>query len=86
VLGYDAFCSNSVPSNLVKGSSGAVCSAIMFGNWIDLIIFMWGGLDIMLDPYTGSSAGTKRVVALQDVDVGVRHTGSFAAMKDALTT
>ena len=40
----------------------------------------------MLDPYTGSSAGTKRVVALQDVDVGVRHTGSFAAMKDALTT
>jgi len=86
VLGYDAVCSNSVPSNLVKGSSGSVCSAIMFGNWIDLIIFMWGGLDIMLDPYTGSSAGTKRVVALQDVDVGVRHTGSFAAMKDALTT
>jgi HK97 family phage major capsid protein len=86
VLGYDAVCSNSVPSNLVKGSSGSVCSAIMFGNWIDLIIFMWGGLDIMLDPYTGSTAGTKRVVALQDVDVGVRHTGSFAAMKDALTT
>ena len=86
MLGYDALCSNSVPSNLVKGSSGAVCSPIMFGNWIDLIIFMWGGLDIMLDPYTGSSAGTKRVVALQDVDVGVRHTGSFAAMKDALTT
>ena len=86
MLGYDAVCSNSVPSNLVKGSSGSVCSAIMFGNWIDLIIFMWGGLDIMLDPYTGSSAGTKRVVALQDVDVGVRHTGSFAAMKDALTT
>ena len=86
MLGYDAVCSNSVPSNLVKGSSGAVCSPIMFGNWIDLIIFMWGGLDIMLDPYTGSSAGTKRVVALQDVDVGVRHTASFAAMKDALTT
>lgn len=86
VLGYDAVCSNSVPSNLVKGSSGSVCSAIMFGNWIDLIIFMWGGLDIMLDPYTGSTSGTKRVVALQDVDVGVRHTGSFAAMKDALTT
>lgn len=86
VLGYDAVCSNSVPSNLVKGSSGSVCSAIMFGNWVDLIIFMWGGLDIMLDPYTGSSAGTKRLVALQDLDVGARHTGSFAAMKDALTT
>jgi len=86
MLGHEAICSNSVPSNLVKGSSGPVCSAIMFGYWVDLMIFMWGGLDIMLDPYTGSAAGTKRVVALQDVDVGVRHTGSFAAMKDALTT
>lgn len=86
VLGYGALVTNSVPSNLVKGSSGAVCSAIAFGNWADLIIGMWGGLDIMLDPYTGSTSGTRRVVALQDVDVNVRRVASFAAMKDALTT
>lgn len=85
VLGYGALVTNSVPSNLVKGSSGAVCSAIAFGNWADLIIGMWGGLDIMLDPYTGSTSGTRRVVALQDVDVNVRRVASFAAMKDALT-
>lgn len=86
VLGYGALVTNSVPSNLVKNSSGAVCSAIAFGNWADLIIGMWGGLDIMLDPYTGSTSGTRRVVALQDVDVNVRRVASFAAMKDALTT
>lgn len=85
VLGYDAFCTNSMPSNLVKGTSGAVCSAIAFGNWSDLMIFMWGGLDLLLDPYTGSTTGAKRVVALQDVDIGIRHAGSFAVMKDALT-
>lgn len=85
VLGYQAVTSNSVPSDLTKGTSVAVASAIIFGNWSQLIIGMWGGLDILLDPYTGATSGTKRVVALQDVDVAVRTAASFAAMKDALT-
>lgn len=85
VLGYQAITTNSVPSNLTKGTSVGVASAILFGNWSELIIGMWGGLDIMLDPYTGATSGTKRVVALQDVDVALRRAASFAAMKDALT-
>lgn len=84
LLGYNAVVSNSVPNTLVKGTSGAVCSAIMFGNWADLLIGMWGGLDVILDPYSGATAGTKRVVALQDVDIAVRRVASFSAMKDAL--
>lgn len=84
--GYNAAVSNQVPGDLVKGSSGAVCSAILFGNWADLIIGMWGGLDLMVDPYTASTSGTVRIVALQDVDVAVRQAASFAAMVDALTT
>lgn len=80
-----AFVSNQVPSNLTKGSSSGVCSAIAYGNWSDLLIGMWGGLDLMVDPYTGAIAGTRRVVALQDVDVSVRYPVSFAAMLDALT-
>ena len=83
--GYAAKVSNQVPSNLTKGTASGICSAILFGNWADLIIGMWGGLDLMVDPYTGSTSGTVRVVALQDVDVAVRHAESFAAMKDALT-
>ena len=79
-------CSNQVPSNLVKGSSGSVCSALIQGNWNDLIIGNWGTLDLMVDPYTGSTSGTVRVVALQDADIAVRHPESFSAMKDALTT
>ena len=83
--GLEALVTNQVPSNLVKGSSGAVCSAILYGNFSDLILAMWGGLDITVDPYTGSTSGNVRVVALQDVDVAVRHPESFAAMLDALT-
>ncbi len=82
--GYNAAVSNQVPSNLTKGST-TTCSAILFGNWADLIIGTWGGIDINVDTSTGSSSGTVRVVALQDVDIAVRHAESFAAMKDATT-
>lgn len=83
--GYTAAVSNQVPGNLTKGTSSGVCSAILFGNWRDLIVGMWSGLDLMADPYTSSTTGTVRIVALQDADVAVRHAESFAAMKDALT-
>lgn len=86
LLGYDAFVSNAVPNTLDKGSATGVCSAVVFGDWSQLMIGMWGGLDLMLDPYTGATAGTRRVIALQDVDVAVRNPVFFAAMKDALTT
>ena len=86
ILGYDAIITNAVPSNLTKGSASGICSAIAFGAWQQMILALWGGLDIMLDPYTGSAAGTRRVVALQDIDVGVRQAAAFAVMKDALTT
>lgn len=83
--GARAVISNQVPSNLTKGTASGICSAILFGNFADLIIGMWGGLDLTVDPYSGSTSGTVRVVALQDVDVAVRHVQSFSAMLDALT-
>lgn len=82
--GYRAAVTNAVPSNLTKGS-GTNLSAILFGNFADLLIGMWGTLDLMVDPYSNSTSGTVRVVALQDVDVAVRHAESFATMVDAIT-
>lgn len=83
--GYRAGVTNQVSSALTKGTSSGVCSAIFFGNWRDLIIGLWGGLDIMADPYSGSSSGRLKLVAFQDCDIAVRHAESFAAMLDALT-
>jgi HK97 family phage major capsid protein/HK97 family phage prohead protease len=82
--GYRAAVTNGVPSNLTKGS-GSNLSAIIYGNFADLLIGMWGTLDLMVDPYSLSTSGTVRVVALQDVDVAVRHAESFATMVDAIT-
>ncbi len=84
INGYKCYISNQVSSTLTKGNQ-SLSSAIFFGNWADLLIGQWGVLDMLVDPYTGGTAGTVRVVALQDVDVAVRHAQSFAAMLDALT-
>ena len=49
----------------------------VFGNFSDLLIGFFGGLDLVVDPYTSSSSGTVRVVALQSVDAAVRNPVSF---------
>jgi HK97 family phage major capsid protein len=53
-------------------------SETIFGNFADLIMGYWGGLDINVDTATNSKSGAVRVVALQDVDFGIRHGESFA--------
>lgn len=83
--GYKAGVSNQVLSNLVKGTSDATCSALFFGNWADLIMGLWGGLDVIVDPYTGSSSGRVKVVMFQDLDLVIRHPESFSVILDALT-
>jgi len=84
VNGYPAYVSNLVPSNLVKGGSGAVCSAIAFGNWADMVIGIWGALEIIVNPYTLSKRGAVQLTAFIDCDMILRHEASFSVMQDAL--
>ena len=65
-------------------SNQATAGNVYFGNWADVLIGMWGGLDITVDPYTASTTGTVRIVALQSVDVAVRHAESFAYNNDGV--
>lgn len=86
INGYPVEVSNQVPSNLTKGSSSGVCSALIFGNWNDLVVALWSGIDLLVDPYTGSSSGTVRICAFQDADVAPRHPTSFAKTLDITTS
>ena len=83
--GYGAGISTQVPSNLTKGSASGTCSAIIFGNFRDLMIGQWGGLEFLVNPYTYDSQGLIRLNAWTFYDCLVRRAQSFAAMKDALT-
>lgn len=79
--------SNQVPSNLVKGTSGAVCSAVIYGKWNDLFIAYWSGVDILVNPYSQdvASKGGVLIHAFLDVDIAVRHPESFSKIVDGLT-
>ena len=85
INGYPAYASNFVPSNLTKGSATSKCSAIIFGNWNNLQILGWGGMDITVDPYTQADAGAVRVIMNTFHNIFVPRPESFVLIKDALT-
>lgn len=83
INGYPVARSNNVPSNLTKGT-GTNLSAVIFGNWSDLIIGEWGVLEILPNPYgAGFNSGSIDIRALQSIDTALRHNVSFAAITDA---
>jgi len=85
LLGYEALFTNQIPSNLTKGTSSGVCSAMLFGNFQDLLIGLWSGIDIVVDPYTYAKQGGLEITAFQDCDIAVRHPESFSAVTDITT-
>ena len=85
LFGYRVIATSLVPSNLAKGS-GSSLSAMLFGNFNDLVIGEWGGIDVLIDPFSGSSTGATRVTAFTDIDIAVRHAQSFSAITDMITT
>ena len=76
------------PGGTMNGYKAIVsnqCTAgdLYFGNFSDLLVGMWGGLDILVDPYTNSKSGTILIRAIQSMDVAVRHPVSFCLGQDS---
>ena len=70
---------NEINGYPVVVSAQLTANNYVFGNMQDLLVGLFGGLDIVVDPYSNSTSGTVRVVALQSCDVNVRHAVSFCA-------
>lgn len=85
LAGYRAAYSGNVPADGTKGS-GTDLSAMIFGNWSDLLIGQFGALDIIVDPYTESAKGNVRLTIHSSWDIAVRHPESFAVATDIDTT
>lgn len=66
VNGYQSLITNQ----LVDGD-------VFFGNFGDLLIGLWGGLDLTVDPYSLSRSGGLRIVVFQDVDMALRRVESI---------
>ncbi len=61
----------------VTVSNQLTANDALFGDFSQLIMAMWSGLDLTVDPYAGATAGTVRIIALQDVDFAVKQPGAF---------
>lgn len=86
LAGYPVGQTTLMPDTLTKGTSSGVCSAILFGNFDDAILFMWGGLELKVDEITLADYFGLVLRIVMDLDFGVRHAESFAAMLDALAS
>lgn len=68
---------NTINGYGTEVSNQITAGDVFFGNWADLLIGFWSGLDLTVDPYAGATSGTVRVIALQDCDIAVRNAVSF---------
>ena len=82
--GYPFEWSNLVPSNLTKGT-GTGLSAIVFGNFKDLYIGQWGGVDLVINPFSKDAEAEILITMNVWNDVKVAEPKSFAAIKDVKT-
>ncbi|MBG7617401.1 MAG: phage major capsid protein, partial [Chloroflexi bacterium] len=73
VNGYPAYVSNVFTNN-----------SIIFGNFAELMFGQWGGLDLLINPYSRDTYAEVRVVIAGYFDVALKHGQSFATM-NALT-
>ena len=77
LYGYQMAVTNNVPSDLTKGTL-TTASALIFGDFSQLMIGSFSTADVLIDPYTGSANGNIRIRILQETDVAVRHAQSFS--------
>ncbi len=85
LAGHRTAFSSNIPDDGVKGT-GTGLSSLIFGNWADLLIGQWGGIDLIVDDVTEAGKGNVRIVAHSEWDITVRHPESFSATQDIVTT
>jgi HK97 family phage major capsid protein len=82
--GHRAAASTLLPSNLVKGGSGAVCSSVVYSaDWSMLMIPIFGLVDITVDPFSKADQGIVRLICNVYMSAGVLQPPAFAVMDDA---
>lgn len=78
--GYRALRTNNLPKELGDTSDEF---GIIFGNWADYFLGQWGGIELLVDPYTQALKGTVRLITNSYWNMGFIRKESFciASMK-----
>lgn len=81
IAGYRARCSNQIPNNLIKGTATNLTAAF-FGNFSNVLLGLWTGLDIAIDPYTDFDRAIVGLRAMQLVDFNLTRGDYFVVCSD----
>ncbi|MEI7584607.1 phage major capsid protein [Runella sp.] len=84
--GKPVFSTSNVPSNLTKGSSSSVCSAMIYGDWSNLVVGQFGGVELVVDPLSQAIGNKTRIVVNQHIGIAVKQPAAFGAIVDLTTT
>ena len=79
--GYQVATTTLVPSNLSKGSSSSL-SAMIYGAFNMMAVANWGGMELVVDPFSGATAGLTNVILNSYMDVNLLQPKAFAVCKD----
>lgn len=86
LAGYPAALTSALPGIPDNGASppAPVAGTMIFGDWSQLLIGRWSGIDLLLNPYESTAYAKGRVLvrAMQDIDIQVRHPESFSFADD----
>lgn len=85
INGYPFEMSNHIPSDLTKGTSTGVCSAVLFGDFSKLVVGQWGFMDLSVDDKSRKKEGYIEITANVYLDVAVLEPKSFTVCKDVTT-
>ena len=79
-IGADYLCTREGKVEGFDFLMSALCNSkkLYFGNWAEILMCFWSGIDMIVDSYTYSAKGAWQVTAFQDCDVIVRHPAAFA--------
>ena len=85
ILGTNVASSTIVPSDLAKGT-GSNLSAMVYGDFSQVMIGFWSGVDVVVDQSSLSTSGGTRLAFFQDLDVAIRYPESFSVIKDIIAS
>lgn len=81
VLGYRASASTQASKTMNAtgtADTGGTSQALIYGNWADLLVGMFGAMEFVVDPFTKKAKNIIEVATFQMGDVLPRHGQSFA--------
>ena len=82
-MSYGFEATTQIPTNLTQNAGTSLTEAY-FGNWQELFMFLWGGIQIAVSNQTSDAFQKVQtwVRIIQDVDFAVRHPESFCICPD----